>query len=42
MQIRCHRHIARIKQAVDIAPQQQSVPRFVRTALSVGPYVRRL
>ena len=29
MKIRCHRHIARIKQAVDIAPQQQPVACFV-------------
>ena len=42
IEIRGDRHIAGVEQAVDVAPQQQSVPHLVGTAVTIGPDVGRL
>jgi len=39
-QVGCYRHIAGVKQAVNVPPQEKSVPCLVRAAIAIGTYVR--
>jgi len=40
METRRHGHITGIEQAVDVASQQESVPRLVFTAVAIGTNMR--